>query len=269
MLTDAELAAVRALEAEVVAHDGGRLKLELGMLETDRVTTALEWDGERLVGYVGRYAFGSPDEVAGMVAPSHRRRGIATRLLRQVVTGTALLVTPRQTPAGRAFAERLGGRLDHSEHLLALRGTPDTPEDPRVSVRAAGDGDDATVRRLLKAAFDWEPPADVVHRFGDTTRVVELDGEPVGTLRVSRRDGWAGVYGFAVEPGHQGRGIGRDVLARTCRELRADGVARVTLEVETLNASALGLYTSLGFEIEAGEDYWEVELSWVTSTASR
>ncbi len=260
MLTDTELAAVRDLEAEVVAHDGGRLKLELGMLGTGRVTTALEWDGDRLVGYAGRYAFGPPDEVAGMVAPSHRRRGIATRLLRQVLSGPALLVVPRQTPAGQAFAERLGGRLDHSEHLLALASTPETPEDPRITVRAASDADGATVRRLLKAAFDWEPAEDALNRFGDATRIIELDGEPVGTLRVSRQPGWAGVYGFAVDPDHQGKGIGRDVLGRTCRELRADGVPRVTLEVETQNASALGLYTSLGFVNEAGEDYWEVEV---------
>jgi ribosomal protein S18 acetylase RimI-like enzyme len=68
--------------------------------------------------------------------------------------------------------------------------------------------------------------------------------------------GGGGVYAFAVVPAHLGLGSGRDVLARTCRELRADGIGQVTLEVETENAHALGLYTSLGFRVEAGEDYW-------------
>ena len=63
-----------------------------------------------------------------------------------------------------------------------------------------------------------------------------------------------------VLPSWQGRGIGRDVLARACRMLRADGRSRVTLEVETENEHALGLYTSSGFVREAGEDYWRVEL---------
>jgi len=258
VLTDRELAAIRALEAEVVAHDGGRLKLELGALEKGEVDTALHWDGDRLVGFAGRYPFGPPDEVAGMVAPSHRRRGIATGLLREVLAGSALLITPTGTPAGRAFAESLGATRRHSEHFLVLGETPQTPEQPAVSTRVAVEEDNEVVRDLLRRAFDWEPPADVLHRFGDTTRVIELDGTPVGTVRVSDKGDWAGVYGFAVDPAHQGKGIGRDVLARVCREVRARGVPRVTLEVETENAAALGLYTSLGFELVAGEDYWEV-----------
>jgi ribosomal protein S18 acetylase RimI-like enzyme len=96
----------------------------------------------------------------------------------------------------------------------------------------------------------------VLDRFGDSTRIIERDGIAVGTVRVSTKGGWGGVYAFAVDPAHQGQGIGRDVLARTCRELRADGIGQVTLEVETENAHALGLYTSLGFRVEAGEDYW-------------
>lgn len=259
MLTEGELEAIRALEAEVVAHDGGRLKLEHGALEQGEVGTALHWDGDRLVGYAGRYSFGPPDEIAGMVAPSHRRQGIGTALLRQLLRRSALLVVPSGCPAGRAFAESLGAAKKHSEHHLVLHGTPETPERQAISVRVAAADDNELVRDLLRRAFDWEPPADVLHRFGDSTRVIELAGRPVGTLRVSRKDASAGVYGFAVDPRYQGQGIGRDVLARTCRELRASGVPRITLEVETQNASALGLYTSLGFAVEAGEDYWEVQ----------
>lgn len=258
MLTDAELAAIRDLEAEVVAHDGGRLKLEHGALEKGEVDTALHWAGNQLVGYVGRYPFGPPDEIAGMVAPSHRRQGIGTRLVRQVLARSALLVTPTGTPAGRAFAESLGVTRRHSEHFLVLGETPETAEDPAVSTRVATAADNELVRDLLRRAFDWEPPADVLHRFGDTTRIIERGGTAVGTVRVSDKGDWAGVYGFAVDPAYQGQGIGRDVLARLCRDLRARGVPRVTLEVETENTSALGLYTSLGFELVAGEDYWEV-----------
>lgn len=259
MLTEDELAAVMALEAEVVAHDGGRLKLEHTALEKGEADTALRWDGDRLVGFAARYPFGPPDEVAGMVAPSHRRRGIATALLQEVLTGPALLVVPTGTPAGRAFAESLGATRKHAEHHLVLGETPQTPEDPAITTRVATQDDNDLVRDLLRRAFDWEPPDDVLHRFGDSTRVVELDGRPVGTLRVSLKGDAAGVYGFAVDPAFQGRGIGRDVLARACREVRASGMQRVTLEVETENASALGLYTSLGFALVAGEDYWEVQ----------
>ncbi|MCU1603313.1 MAG: GCN5-related N-acetyltransferase [Frankiales bacterium] len=255
-----DLVAVQALEKEVVAHDGGRLKLEPKTLAEDGVTTALRWDGDRLVGFAARYPFGPPDEIAGMVAPDHRRRGIGASLLAELLPAgrTALLVVPVGTPAGRAFAASRQAILSHSEHYLVLGETPQGPEDPAISLRLATGDDLELVRDLLRRAFDWEPPADVLHRFGDTTQVIEREGVAVGTLRIGRRDDWAGVYGFAVDPDHQGRGIGRDVLARTCRALRADGVPRVTLEVETGNANALRLYTDLGFVHEAGEDYWEV-----------
>ena len=46
------------------------------------------------------------------------------------------------------------------------------------------------------------------------------------------------------------------MLERCCRLLRAQGCDRVTLEVETANDTALGLYLSAGFVKEAGEDYW-------------
>jgi ribosomal protein S18 acetylase RimI-like enzyme len=258
VLTERELGAIRALEAEVVAHDGGRLKLEHGALVRGEVETALRWEGNRLLGFAGRYAFGHPHEIAGMVAPASRRQGIATALLSRLRTPPALLVVPSGTPAGRAFAESLGASRDRSEHFLALGETPTTGADEAITTRTAGPDDDEAVRGLLRRAFDWEPPVDLLQRFGDATRVVELDGLLVGTLRVSVTGGSAGIYGFAVDPDHQGKGIGRDVLARTCRELRANGIDQVTLEVETENVHALALYTSLGFTVEAGEDYWSL-----------
>jgi ribosomal protein S18 acetylase RimI-like enzyme len=263
------LAGVRALGAEVVAHDGGRLKLELGYLESGSFDAALEWEDDRLVGFAALYAFGPPEvEVAGMVAPDARRHGIGGRLLdallplaRQAAYTRVLLVTPSTTPAGRAFALSRAATLSHSEHFLVLGETPvGAPANRRVVLRPAGPEDLETVRRLLRSAFDWEPPTDLLDRTGDTTQLIEDGGVPVGTLRISRREDEAGIYGFAVDPTRQGQGLGRDVLARTCRALRDEGVSRVTLEVETENENALRLYTSTGFAREAGEDYWAVPL---------
>jgi ribosomal protein S18 acetylase RimI-like enzyme len=266
------LAAVRVLEAEVVAYDGGRLKLEYGVLETrdpELVNDLLWWDGDRLLGFLGLYAFGGKDaEVGGMVAPDARRQGIATALLaaaepllRERGYSRLLLVTPSTTRPGAAFADAQAAVLDHSEHFLVLGETPTgDPVDPSVSVRAAVPTDEAVVRELLTQAFGWEPPGNVLERDNDATQVIERAGEPVGTLRLNRHGDVGGVYGFAVRPSLQGQGIGRDVLGRVCRLLREQGCSRVTLEVETQNANALRLYTSTGFVPEAGEDYWAVEL---------
>jgi ribosomal protein S18 acetylase RimI-like enzyme len=259
---DAELRAqVEALAAQVVAHDGGRLKLELDFVADNPIDLSLAYDGSALVGFAGLYSFGSPQaEVAGMVAPDRRRQGLGRALLATLEARAdrpLLLVTPQGTPAGRAFAQARGGTLDHSEHFLVLRATPEGPQqDPGISLRRAVPADEDAIRTILGLAFGWEPPGPLVDKGGDTTYVIEEVGLGViGTVRLAARGGVGGVYGFAVHPDRQGHGIGRDVLARCCRLLR-ESCPRVTLEVETQNANALRLYTSTGFALEAGEDYW-------------
>lgn len=269
VLGERELAAVRALEQQVVAHDGGRLKLEHAVLASGPVEAALRWEGDRLLGFAALYDFGPPDvEIAGMVAPTARRQGIGGALLDALLPpvrargfSRVLLVTPATTPCGRAFALSRGAELAHSEHFLVLGATPETREGRvGLSARPAVEADLAALEVLLAASFGSAPPGDSLRRNLPTTQVIELDGVVVGTLRLERDDERVGVYGFAVDPAYQGRGIGGEVLAATCRSLRAEGVDRVTLEVETQNAHALGLYTSLGFVPEAGEDYWALPL---------
>ena len=120
------------------------------------------------------------------------------------------------------------------------------------------------VADIMKAAFGWSPPdvADRLHEGTDRTLIIERDGLVVGTVRISLETDPAGetkqggVYGFAVEPAWQGQGIGRDVLSRVCRQLRAEGASRVGLEVAVDNPAAVGLYTSLGFRPVSTEDYY-------------
>jgi len=280
-LDDATLAAIGDLERRTVAADGGRLKLEWGVLRSrpaDQVEDLLWWDGGRLVGFLGIYAFGAPTaELTGMVDPNFRRRGIATALLEAALPlcrerrySRVLLVTPRTPPAAAALAQARGGVLDHSEHALQLDGDPaDGPTDPRVTLRGMDAGDRAAVDALLRAGFGWERPqdevaddAEVEHARSDeaSTLVVELGGEVIGTLRRSRDQDAVGVYGFVIRPDHQGRGIGGDVLRRVCRQARADGATRVHLEVVVGNDRALGLYTAIGFERVATEDYYALPM---------
>jgi len=275
-LDAAALAAIAELEQRVVAVDGGRLKLEWGVLRSrpaDQVQDVLWWEGDTLLGFLGVYAFGAPiAEVTGMVDPRARRRGIATALLdaamplcRERSYTRALLVAPRTPPAAGALALGRGGVLDHSEHALQLDGEPAPgPTDPRVTLRPMATADRRTVDDLLRIGFGWERPApdddDPAAADRADTLVVELDGEPIGTLRQSRDVDVVGVYGFVIHPDHQGRGIGGDVLRRVCRQARAEGASRVRLEVAVENDRALGLYTSVGFRRVATEDYYALPM---------
>ena len=265
-LSRAELAAVADLERRVLAVDGGRLKLEWPVLRARtgrRQEDVLAWQDDRLVGFLGTYAFGAATvELAGMVDPEVRRRGTGTALPAaglRLSGGAALLVVPRSSPGGAALARSSGAGLSHSEHALVLTGPPSPgPADPDLELRDARQADVPRITALLDEGFGAaQDTSEVAGRLGDTRVAVRAE-EVVATLRVERDGDVGSVYGFAVKPALQGRGIGRDVLRRVCRSLSDDGTTRVGLEVATTNERALGLYTSLGFVKVSTEDYYAV-----------
>lgn len=61
----------------------------------------------------------------------------------------------------------------------------------------------------------------------------------------------ADLGNIAVDPAHQRQGIGRALLQEARRRLQAAGAKRVFLEVRESNHSALQLYYSLGFGLQA------------------
>ncbi len=272
-LSSRALQAIADLERLVVDADGGRLKLEWGTLRArsgDQVEDLLWWEDGQLLGFLGMYAFGSSLEVAGMVAPAARRRGIATTLLdaglplcRDRGHRQALLVVPRTSAAGKAWAVHRGAVLDHSEHALVLLTEPNGGvSNPRISLRKAVPADAAVMSRLLEAGFGnpVRGLADQLASEQERTLLIALDDSAVGTLRLTRQGDDAGVCGFVVDPAWQDRGIGRDVLRRVCQQLLADGAQRIGLEVAVDNDRARGLYTSIGFTEVTTEDYYALPM---------
>lgn len=272
-LTARQLAAITDLERGVVAHDGGRLKLELGFLKErppDEVNDLLAWDGDTLVGFCGIYTFGSEPELSGAVDPSHRRRGIGSALVAHALVLAAqrrypsvLLVTPRATDAGRRFAESKGAVFHHAEHHMELTGAPVGPPRPRPStagllVREATDADKGAIVTVLAEGFGEDAAGAGLSGPTDVALVAELGGDVVGALRLSAEDGEAGIYGLAVKTDLRGQGIGRAILYEVCLEARRRGAAKVMLEVEVDNDNALHLYTSVGFELKTTEDYFRL-----------
>ena len=269
-LSSEALEAIAELERRVIEADGGRLKLEWGTLgrrSGDRVEDLLWWESGRLLGFLGFYGFESSPELAGMVAPDARRRGIGSALLDAALSlcrdrgdPPPLLIVPRHSQAGKRLALRRGGVLDHSEHALVLSGEPTSrADDQPVRLRPATAADLPLIARLLEQGFGWRAPDDLADRLDsprERTAIVELDSSAVGTIRLSRDERGGAIHGFVIEPSLRGRGIGRAALGHACEQLRAEGAQQIGLEVDVENDHALGLYTSVGFTPVITEDYF-------------
>lgn len=90
--------------------------------------------------------------------------------------------------------------------------------------------------------------------------VAERSGHVVGdaVVLLHGRTALARLYSLAVDPAHQGAGIGAALLARAEAEALADGRAVMRLEVRPDNAAALRRYRAAGYrEISTIADYYD------------
>lgn len=81
--------------------------------------------------------------------------------------------------------------------------------------------------------------------------VVEADGVAVGRLWLTERELGGRrvlyIYEIAIEPEHQGRGLGRQAMLLAEEVARGRGLARLELNVFGRNDVARNLYRSLGY----------------------
>jgi ribosomal protein S18 acetylase RimI-like enzyme len=86
--------------------------------------------------------------------------------------------------------------------------------------------------------------------------VAELDGRVVGWGKIEHptplpaSDHVWHVTGLAVDPGHEGRGVGRALVEALVEAACSRGGRRVTLRVFAPNERAQRLYKRCGFEVE-------------------
>jgi ribosomal protein S18 acetylase RimI-like enzyme len=80
-------------------------------------------------------------------------------------------------------------------------------------------------------------------------------GEVVGTGRLTRVDGRAGVYCMATHPDFRRQGVAAAVLAELQRQASAAGASGLWLMVTAANTGAQALYTGAGF-VETGSYHY-------------
>jgi GNAT superfamily N-acetyltransferase len=177
------------------------------------------------------------------------------------------------------MGERGYARFARSEMRWPAGRTP-PPEAPPsgVTIRPVGVGEQATVARLHRAAFDGtfdqqmylvdrDPAVDSARGVADmmgglygpllanASTLAEIDGHPVGASLVVRSGHGPLLISVMVERAHQGRGIGRALVIANLRRLAEHGEPSAILNVTEGNDRAVHLYEHLGFVRSIGPEH--------------
>lgn len=273
LLTIHELNDIKELQ-EICENAGGyQLKLNFDMLENrvgDRKEDFFHYDSDsgKLVGFLGSYGFGSKIELCGMVHPEFRRQGIFTGLLNAAIkearlnqVSTILLNAPTDSQTAKAFLQSIPCTFSVAEYQMKWQPTELTPN-TTVLIRPSVSQEDweAEVQLGITAFGESEEDARAFQQMiskesSDQRFIIEVNGNIVGKMRVSEMDGEAWIFGFAVFPELQGKGIGRKALTNVVITESQKGLP-IFLEVEAKNIHALKLYESCGFKSYHSQDYY-------------
>ena len=241
----------------------------------------LFYEQGQLVGYLGIDNYGTKEKaLVGAVHPEHRRKGIASLLLRAAKEESRhsgieqlILMCERTSSSGTAFAQAVDAKLDFSEHEMVLKTFKERPVfDERLTIRQAVNTDDfaAIVSIMATDMGDvvqaQQHVTDMAKRNDQRFYLMTFGGpevgcdEPIGSLRVGQLSDDRGIYGFVVRPEYRGKGYGRQLLQEVIRILRSESTQGIMLEVDVDNPNALGLYLSIGFEKKTTYDYYNIKV---------
>ncbi len=206
------------------------------------------------------------------VHPSHRRQGLGARLLAHVEAQdpdrevTLQCSAPARWLVGSAFLEKRGFAPMKIDLEMCRRGPPPAPvkapagytlrpyeksaANDAAWIALHDDGYTATHGYTQMNASDQETSRSTP---GFHLWLAAKDGEVCGLCETQpSQDGSGGLLeSVVVHSAHRGRGLGRALVVAGLRTLAEQGFAKVDLGVFDDNASAKGLYHSLGFEIYA------------------
>ena len=273
MLTREDLLEIKELQGVCEEEGGFNLKLNFDMLENrigKQKKDLFHYEDGKLVGFLGIYGFGDKVELCGMVHPDYRRRGIFSELMESGLLEsekrypTILLNAPTKSQSAKQFLKSVPCAFSIAEYQMKWQETQ-LSEDPTVTLRPSISPEDWEAEIQLDfLGFGINEEAarafnqTIRETSGDERFIIEAEGKIAGKIRVSESNGEAWIYGFAIFPELQGKGIGRKALSNVVIREHQKGYP-IFLEVEAKNANALRLYESCGFRSYHSQDYYLYE----------
>ena len=215
------------------------------------------------------------DELSLVVRPDARGHGLGLSLLEEALAyaggGGLSAWSHGDHPAAARLAETHGfARV--RELWVMRRPTSDAlpplvvPDD--LTVRGYQPSDAADIVRVNAAAFAHHPEQGAMDAANLAERMAEPWFDPAGLLVATDGDRLLGfhwtkqhspelgeVYVVGIDPAAQGRGLGTLLTLAGLLYLAGKGVREILLYVESDNASAIAVYSGLGFRHDASDTH--------------
>lgn len=277
MLTAQQLEGIQHLQHQCEQHDRIELKLNWDMLR-DRKEESLDffvWKEDILIAYLALYGFGSSVEVCGMVMPSERRNGHFTNLWMQAQQAIiekgftkVLFNAPGTSQSAKKWMD--GQSCNYSFSEFHMQWQPKELADSKdIKLREATLEDKTFETELDAEAFflsSEDAEAYYEQRLSSERErryIIEIDGNAIGKIRVTRNPDESYLSGFAMLLGYRGKGYGGQALQWIVKQEQSTG-NRILLDVETKNDNALKLYERIGFVQQERQDYYDVPIALLT-----
>lgn len=233
------------------------------------------WDEQTLIGYIGINDFGGRViEVNGMVHPEYRRKGIFKKLFSLVVDewskrdiDTMLLLTDKRSIEGKEFINSRNAIYDHCEYEMVLCNSKyESLKNTMMEMylRDANSEDVLEIARQNSIYFGEELKDQTLidveeeKNRGFYIYMAELNGVIIGKVHLHIMEGKGGIFGLGILPVYRGKGYGRELLLCSVEKLMELGTNHIFLQVDAENDTALGLYTSCGFDEIYSMEYYKL-----------
>ncbi len=130
-------------------------------------------------------------------------------------------------------------RLEDRDVLLAWRNDPSAYQWYREAAPVDGEAHDAWLGRLLA-------------RGEDTMWLADLDGVPLGSVRLDLHEDGAADVSIVVDAAHRGHGTGRLLLEWVEQQSPRLGVTMLVALVQEANTSSRTLFERAGYALQPG-----------------
>jgi len=278
-LNDHQLKDVEQLAAQCQASDNGLPTIYYHLLrqKRDNDSNVLYYENNQLLGFLSVYFFYTDAcEVSLIIHPEHRRHGIASKLLANIIPllhakkisrliFSSTSVSPESQPKG-IMAD--GFVYEQSEfHMVRNSFEPVIIGSPVLSIREAEATDLENLCTIDAACFPNQQTS-MHERFNYllddrnyTILIAFHKDKAVGKAHLRWQAGCCLFSDIAILPKFQGKGLGSELLAFCINHSLSAGESKIILDVETNHLNALNLYLRQGFKTTTLYNFWSISLA--------